>query len=176
MAVSVIPYSQPPYSLNATGWTLVLDGTNLAHGELPHPDLDRLCRTVDTLKAGFRGAKIRIYFDASTQRKVPDDQKARYQRAINSPEPLCFECPSDAEADEILLGFAKNHGQTIVVSNDRFNKGDELHMRIGTPLLRVPFEDQMHPQLARNLHLFPNPNQPQQGTQVDVLDYLRATR
>ncbi len=127
--------------VDAAGWCFAVDGSNFAYRPDGTPDLGRLRRVVSELLRLFKGVKPVVFCDASLKDKLPEGQRAGYQRLIQHPVPLFFECPRGKTADEILLRYAQNRPRCVAVSNDRFRKPQELMLRLGVPLLRVYVDD-----------------------------------
>lgn len=125
----------------AAGWSFAVDGSNFAYRSDGTPDFERLCRVILELLRLFKGVKPVVFCDASLKDRLPEAQKAEYQRFLEHPIPLFFECVRGKTADEILLRYAQNRPRCVAVSNDRFGKSQEILLRLGVPLLRVYVDD-----------------------------------
>jgi rRNA-processing protein FCF1 len=130
--------AEPASPLDAEGWTLVVDGSNFAHWSEDDVQLHYLLQVVEALEHRFQHADIRVYCDANLRYKFEDEDQNRFEKLVRDTAPhMEFKETHGREADEAILEYADEHPRTIVVSNDRFSKGDEIELRIGVPLLQV---------------------------------------
>jgi rRNA-processing protein FCF1 len=130
--------AEPAPPLDAEGWTVVVDGSNFAHWSEDDVQLQYLLQVVEELEHRFQHADLRVYCDANLTYKFDDEDRDTFENLLrDAPPHLTFEETHGREADDAILEYAQNHLRTIVVSNDRFDKGDEIERRIDVPLLQV---------------------------------------
>ena len=94
-----------------------MDASNVAHGaDLKKPTVNNILLVAEKLRSiGF--TKVIIIADASLRHKI--DDKKRYEELLT--QGFISQAPAKTEADEFLIGFAK---QKIgyIVTNDRLEK------------------------------------------------------
>ncbi|AWV88728.1 type II toxin-antitoxin system VapC family toxin [Bradymonas sediminis] len=126
--------------LNAAGWTLLVDGSNFAHrdakGGTTKVRLDYLMEVLRVLEHRFKNAKIKVFCDANLRYKLNKTDQPKFIAEVERRKPRFFETHGKS-ADDVLLQYARKNKKCIIVSNDRFSKGDEPALRIGTPLLKI---------------------------------------
>ncbi len=128
----------PAPPIDAEGWTLVVDGSNFAHWSDEDVQLQYLLQVVEALERRFQHADLRVYCDANLKYKFDDEDQSTFEDLLrDAPSHMVFKESHGREADDAILEYAQNHPETIVVSNDRFGKGDEIELRVGVPLLQV---------------------------------------
>jgi rRNA-processing protein FCF1 len=130
------PTRKPLLPVDATGWTLAVDGSNFAHrGE--DVRLVYLEEVLDALKRRFENAEIRVFCDANLRYKFHGEDSREFLKLLKSRN-SGFSETHGRKADEVLLKTARAETRWIVVSNDRFREDDdEIVLRIGVPLLKV---------------------------------------
>lgn len=161
-------YHEPPEPLDATGWTLVVDGSNFAHrGD--DVRLDYLKDVLSSLQHYFRNADLRVFCDANLRHKFDSDDRRRFERLIDK-KSTRFRETHGQSADDVILRYAGDNPNCIVVSNDWFGKGDEVEKRRGIPLLRVekPLSRDAFPH--RYVNIFDDPDDPDRRKKVPVHD------
>ncbi len=128
-------YHEPPDPVDATGWTLVVDGSNFAHlGS--DVRLEHLQNTLSSLRHYFKNADFEVFCDANLRHKFEGEDKQQFKRLVGQSSAPFTETHGQS-ADDVILAYAADNPRCIVVSNDWFSKGDEVEMRQGIPLLRI---------------------------------------
>ncbi|TDP75220.1 hypothetical protein [Bradymonas sediminis] len=152
----------PRPSLDATGWTLLVDGSNFAYRDLydgsKEVRLSHLQDVLDALGRRFEHADIQVFCDANLRYKFDKEDKNQFLARVKCPNPSFHETHGKA-ADEVLLKYARRNPNSIVVSNDRFRDDDQLQQRVGVPLLKVELANS-RVYLKPAVDFFGDPNQP----------------
>ena len=128
--------------MDASGWTLVVDGSNMAFRRDSRLGRDvarheYLQEVVDVLQRQLVGANIIVFCDASLRHRFSGEGLAEFETSLKFSTTMYRQCPAGTSADRYILRYAKEHERCIVVSNDRFGNGDEVELRLNVPLLRV---------------------------------------
>lgn len=138
---SLRPRPSRLFPRDATGWTLLIDGSNFARRNGPDgredPRLEHLLEVIEVLRVGFHGAEFIVFCDANL-RHVLDaaGDKAAFLELVRCGDGR-FRETHGKRADDVILEHARQHPRCIVVSNDRFRDEDHLAARVGVMLLRV---------------------------------------
>jgi rRNA-processing protein FCF1 len=164
-------YHEPPEPMDASGWTLVVDGSNFAHHD-NDVRLSHLEDVVESLEHYFKDARVRVFCDANLRHKFGDQDARRFEQRVNNEADISE--THGQSADDVILKYASDHPRCIVVSNDRFSKGDEIEMRQDVPLLRIerPTGGRAFPHSY--VDIFDNPNQPDARKRVAVRDLVES--
>lgn len=123
--------------MDASGWTLFVDGSNFARHNDDGADnarLNDLDVVLDKLRSRFRNADIVVYCDANLRYLFDDEDRAAFERRLDTRQ---YVVTHDEKADHPMLRNAREMSKCIVVSNDKFSDEPEADLRIGVPLLKV---------------------------------------
>lgn len=134
------PGPKPP--LDATGWTLVVDGSNYAHRNFRNQldvKLEHLEEVLSALERRFQNAKFIVFCDANLRYKVKKNEVERYDLYLseNIWAEYDFRETHGQAADGVMLKYACKNAPCIVVSNDKFENGEEVTLRQDVPLLKM---------------------------------------
>ncbi len=147
---------------NATGWTLLVDGSNFAHRTTNNGStkvrLHHLMEVLNLLEHHFKNADIKVFCDANLRYKLNKTDQRKFIAEVEQRKPRFHETHGKS-ADDVLLQYARKHKKCIIVSNDHFSKDDEPNLRLGTPLLKLNISPH-GPRLPRTFDLFRPPAQP----------------
>ena len=161
---------EPPEPVDASGWTLVVDGSNFAHWR-DDVRLEYLEDVLSSLEHYFDGARIRVFCDANLRHKFDGEEKRRFERMVGR-NSSGFRETHGKSADDVLLTYASDKPRCIVVSNDWFAKGAELEMRLDVPLLRVERQPSGELFPHRYVNIFDDPDEPQARKKVPVGEFI----
>lgn len=162
---------EPLHPLDATGWTLLIDGNNFAYRNSV-PRLEYLLEVIEILRHRFENAQIIVFCEANLRYKFSDEERREYV-ALFDTEDRAFIEVHGKEADEVILKRARQQRRCIAVSNDWFGKGEELQLRIGVPLLQIRrSRGRVRP--ADSIYIFRDPRRPQQKTIIPVAKLFHA--
>ncbi len=164
-------WQAPVLPLDATGWTLLVDGSNFAY----RGDEVRLCHLLEVLAAlrkRFENADIQVFCDANLRHKFGADDQRKFLAMVKRPDAHFHETHGKA-ADEVLLKHARKNPRCIVVSNDHFRDVDQLVLRIGVPLLKVGIS-RFGVRLSDKVDIFRDPSQPFRNSWVPVGRLINA--
>jgi hypothetical protein len=159
-------YHEPPEPMDAAGWTLVVDGSNYAH-KGSDVRLEHLQDVLSSLQHYFRGANLRVFCDANLRHKFDADDKRRFLKLLDGSSRQLQETHGQA-ADDVILKYAGDNPNCIVVSNDWFSKGDEVQMRLDIPLLRIERTPAGDVFPHRYANIFDDPESPERRTRFPV--------
>lgn len=162
--------TKPRPPIDATGWTLLVDGSNFAHRG-SDVQLAHLEEVLDELARRFQNADLRVFCDANLRYKFDDGDRKEFEQLLQrAPSNTTYVETHGKEADEVLLKYADKHDKCVVVSNDRFGKGDEIELRLDVPLLRVEIMAN-GVRLADRVHIYKDP---ERAASVAVDDIVRG--
>lgn len=162
---------RPPPALNARGWTLVVDGSNVSYRR-NRARLAYMEEVLEMLRARFAGAELLVYCDASLRHQFRGEERKRFEALLKERDSGFVQSPKGRKADDFILGHAREHRRSIVVSHDWFSKGPELEMRLGVPLLRISFQDPK-PRLAEKIIVFHDQENPERPTLYPLEPFLK---
>lgn len=165
-------YHEPPEPMDASGWTLVVDGSNFAHRG-SDVRLAHLQDVLDSLEHCFRDARVLVLCDANLRYKFEGEDKREFEELVQEHDSGFRETHGQA-ADGVILKHATDNGRCIVVSNDWFSKGDEVEMRQGIPLLRIERTPAGGSVPHRYVNIFEDPRQPEARKRVPVREVVGA--
>ncbi|MEM6938999.1 MAG: hypothetical protein AAF943_00980 [Pseudomonadota bacterium] len=102
---------------------IIVDGTNVIFWD-GRPSLASLRLVVDYLQA--KGFMPYVFLDGTSRHLIRDNvlDEAGYAKALGLKKERVMLCPDRTEADEFIMGFARDHG-LAVVSNDYFEDTSE---------------------------------------------------
>ncbi|MFU8805074.1 MAG: NYN domain-containing protein [Bradymonadaceae bacterium] len=161
------PTPPPPPPLDATGWTLVIDGSNVARHR-DSPDLNRLLSFLDNLHERLPGAEHVVFCDANLRHKFSREHREAYVALLGQREPCFEECPGGTTADEVLLKYARDGWPCIVVSNDKFANRDEVRLRQGIPLLKFSVKKDNTAHASQNVVVYKGADEMSRPTTIPL--------
>ena len=162
---------EPLEPLDARGWLLVVDGSNVSYRE-NKARLKHLEEVLDLLRHRFQGADLLVYCDASLRHQFRGKERQRFE-ALLAKDPTFRQAPKGRKADDFILAHAAENPRAIVVSHDRFSKGPELEMRLKVPLLRISFHEDP-PLLAEKILRFEDEDDPERPSLYELETFLAS--
>ncbi|MGM0558981.1 MAG: hypothetical protein ACQEVA_21530 [Myxococcota bacterium] len=163
-------YHEPPEPMDASGWTLVVDGSNFAH-KGSDVRLEHLQDVLSSLQHYFRNANLRVFCDANLRHKFNGDDKRQFKKLLEGSNRKFRETHGQA-ADDVILKYAGGNPRCIVVSNDWFSKGDEVQMRLDIPLLRIERTPAGEVFPHRYANIFDDPDEPEKRKRIPVRQFV----
>ncbi len=166
-------HRDPLEPLDATGWLVIVDGSNVSFRE-NRARLEYLEEVLELLEHRFQGARFLVQCDASLRHRFRGKERRRFEELLAKDKRFA-QAPKGRKADDFILHEAAEHGQAIVVSHDRFSKGPELEMRLNVPLLRISFHEDP-PVLAQKILIFEDEDDPERPRVIDLAEFLESER
>ncbi len=152
----------PKSRFNATGWTLLVDGSNFAHRSTNNGStkvrLHHLMEVLNLLEQHFKNANIKVFCDANLRYKLNKTDQRKFIAEVEHRKSRFHETHGKS-ADDVLLQYARKNKKCIIVSNDQFSKDDEPNLRLGTLLLKLNISPH-GPRIPLTFDLFRHPTQP----------------
>lgn len=170
----------PPSSLDASGWTILVDGGNFAHGgdDAADVSLTYLQEVLDALVGRFSGAEVIVFCNAKLRHEFDEKDRRKFEKIVDNTErrrarglPV-FRETDGQKSEKLILNDARERERCIVVSNRMLRNGDAPRLRIGVPLMNVQ-QSERGVRLAKALRIFNNAENPEAKTTIPVGTYIR---